>query len=274
VCDREGIELTDTCANRDAEICIKAVRGLFFNWYNHKVELFCFSGDKVGSEGIVKDVRYRRLDPMSNICTRPLDASPNTINQQHYVNVRRGSVPADINSELRFSNGLARNGNSSKSRIRKKVLCRRSSGGPEMFTDSGPEPFGEEVTWQQWHHELLSRRTVEPALARRRGSLPIEVLATTHSGEPVYPVNIYGAMITELQKVSFLFHLCFCMDFVHLHLCSLCLPSMPASSPFSISPLSSASYIDVLCIFGFQFTCREDFFYVPGHGSCHRSVLM
>jgi hypothetical protein len=152
----------------------------------------------MGSESIVKDVRYRRLDPMSNICTRPLEASPNIINQHHYVNVRRGSVPADLNSELRFINGLGRNGNSSKSRIRKKILCRRSSGGPEMFTDSGPESFGEGVTWQQWHHELLSRRTVEPALARRRGSLPIEMLATTHSGEPQYIAHIYSAMITKL----------------------------------------------------------------------------
>jgi hypothetical protein len=223
-------------------MCIKAVRVLFFDWYNHKVEFFCFSGDKVGSEGIVKDVCCRRLDSMSNICTRPLEGSPNPINQQHYVNVRRGSVPADINSELRFSSGLGRNGNSGKSRVRKKVLCRRSSGGPEMFTDPGPEPFGEGVTWQQWHHELLSRRTVEPALARRRGSLPIEVLATTHSGEPVYLVRTYSALIAELQKMSFLFHLCFCVDFIHLHLRSLCLPFVPASSPFSVSS-SSSSYI-------------------------------
>jgi len=142
------------------------------------------TGDKGGSESIVKDVRYRRLDPVGNISTRPLDTSPNIINQQHNVNVRRGSVPADFNSELRFSNGLGRNGNNSKSRIRKKILCRRSSGGPEMFTDSGPEAFGEGVTWQQWHHELLSRRTAEPALAKRRGSLPIEMLATTHSVRP------------------------------------------------------------------------------------------
>ena len=189
----------------DADMCIKAGRGLFYDWYNHKLELFCFSGDKGGSDSIVKDARYRRLDPTGNTSTRPLEASPNIINQQHYVNVRRGSVPADFNSELRFSSGLGRNGNSSKSRIRKKILCRRSSGGPEMFTDSGPEAFGEGVTWQQWHHELLSRRTAEPALARRRGSLPIEMLATTHSGEPEYFVHTYSVMIAKLWKISFPF---------------------------------------------------------------------
>ena len=174
-------------------MCIKAGRDLFFDWYDHKLELFCFSGDKGESENIVKDMRYR-----SNICTRPLEASPNIINQQLYVNVRRGSVPTDLNSELRFSTGLGRNGNSSKSKIRKKMLCRRSSGGPEMFTDSRPEAFGEGVTWQQLHQELLSRRMAEPALARRRGSLPIEMLATTHSGEPEYFVHIYNAMFAKL----------------------------------------------------------------------------
>lgn len=184
-----------------AKMCIKAGRHLFFGTITN-LNCSVFSGDKGGSESIVKDVRYRRLDPMSSICTRPLETSPNIISQKHYVNVRRGSVPADFNSELRFSNGLGRNGNSGKSRIRKKILCRRSSGGPEMFTDSGPEAFGEGVTWQQWHHELLSRRTVEPALARRRGSLPIEMLATTHSGEQEYFVHAYSAMIAKLWKIS------------------------------------------------------------------------
>lgn len=135
----------------------------------------------MGSEGIVKDLRYRRLDPLSNIYTRPLEeALPHSVNQQYFVSVRRGSVPADISSELRL-----RNGNSNKSRTRKKVLRRRSSGGPEMFTVSGPEAFGDGMIWQQWHREFVPRRMAESVLTRRRGSLPIEVLATTHSGEPV-----------------------------------------------------------------------------------------
>jgi hypothetical protein len=94
--------------------------------------------------------------------------------------VRRGSVPADVGCELRL-----RNGSSNKSRTRKKVLRRRSSGGPEMFTVSGSEPLGDGMMWQQWHREFLSRWKAESVLARRRGSLPIEVLATTHSGELV-----------------------------------------------------------------------------------------
>ncbi|XP_023713018.1 uncharacterized protein LOC111867414 isoform X3 [Cryptotermes secundus] len=139
------------------------------------------TGDKVESEDIVKDLQYRRLDPLSNICTRPLEETlPHSVSQQYFVSVRRGSVPADISSELRL-----RNGNSNKSRTRKKVLRRRSSGGPEMFTVSGPEPFGDGMTWQQWHREFMPRWMAESVLTRRRGSLPIEVLATTHSVRPV-----------------------------------------------------------------------------------------
>lgn len=154
---------------------------------SHTVALFCFSGDKEGRcEGIFKDVHCRRLDPSGNIFTRPLEEGlPHITNQQYFVNVRWDSVPVDLNPELRISSGLGRNGNSSKSRTRKKVLRRRSSGGPEMFTSSGSEPFGDGVSWQLWRRELLARRTREQALARRRGSLPIDMLATTNSGEPL-----------------------------------------------------------------------------------------
>jgi hypothetical protein len=149
--------------------------------------LFFFSGDKEGSEGIVEDVLYRRLHPFGNFLARPLaEALPHTTSQQYYVNVRRGSVPADLSAELRLGNGLGRNGNSGRSRTRKKVLRRRSSGGPEMFTGSGSEPVGDGVMWQQrWRREMPARWTVEQAVARRRGSLPIDMLTTTHSGELV-----------------------------------------------------------------------------------------
>ncbi|XP_021930997.1 uncharacterized protein LOC110835253 isoform X3 [Zootermopsis nevadensis] len=144
------------------------------------------TGDKAGgSDGIIKDVHYRRLDPLSNIFTRPLEeALPHVTNQQYLVNVRQDSVPVDLNPELRISNGLGRNGNNSKSRTRKKVLRRRSSGGPEMFASSGSELFGDGVSWQHWRRELLARRTREQALAKRRGSLPIDMLATTNSVRP------------------------------------------------------------------------------------------
>ncbi|PSN42404.1 hypothetical protein C0J52_25313 [Blattella germanica] len=90
-----------------------------------------------------------------------------TSNQQY---LRRGSVPSDLSSDLRRLDGQK----SGKSRVRKNVLRRRSSGGPEMFTTSGLEPIA-------WRREVLARRTAEQALVRRRGSLPIEVLAS-HSG--------------------------------------------------------------------------------------------
>jgi hypothetical protein len=147
----------------------------------HQVTLLCSSADKAGSEGVAKDARFRRLDPLSSNYTRPLEGTlPHCVNQQYCVNVRRGSVPADVSSELRL-----RNGGTNKSRTRKKVLRRRSSGGPEMFTVSGPEPLGDGMVWQQWHCEFLPRWKAESVLARRRGSLPIEVLATAHSGELV-----------------------------------------------------------------------------------------
>lgn len=152
----------------------------------HIVALFCFSGDKEESEGTVKDVHYKRLDSMGNTFTGPLEeALPHVTNQQYFMNMRRDSVPVDLNPELRINNGLGRNGNSSKSRTRKKILRRRSSGGPEMFASSAYEPFGDGVAWQYWRREFLARRTREQALAKRRGSLPIDVLATTNSGEPL-----------------------------------------------------------------------------------------
>nr|CAD7199866.1 unnamed protein product [Timema douglasi] len=58
----------------------------------------------------------------------------------------------------------------------RKVLRRRSSGGPELF-----EPGRDGVSWHHWRREVLARRT-DAQLLGRRGSLPIEVLALTHSG--------------------------------------------------------------------------------------------
>lgn len=65
---------------------------------------------------------------------------------------------------------------------------RRSSGGPELFlTDCTVDSS----TWQRWRREvLLVQRmgvadpapVLEPLLSRRRGSLPVEMLAATQSG--------------------------------------------------------------------------------------------
>ncbi|XP_034231966.1 uncharacterized protein LOC117639963 isoform X4 [Thrips palmi] len=126
--------------------------------------------------------------------------------QLHYLDVRRSSVPTDISLELlrrlteqpsgpgrsssnntNNNNNNNSNGKSRNSRV-KKVLRRRSSGGPELFlTDCTVDSS----TWQRWRREvLLVQRmgvadpapVLEPLLARRRGSLPVEMLAATQSG--------------------------------------------------------------------------------------------
>ena len=94
-------------------------------------------------------------------------------------------MPSDLSSEFKrqsFHDGRSSE-KSGKSRVRKNILRRRSSGGPEMFASSNVEPYGDGMTGQRWRREVLARRTAEQVLVRRRGSLPVEVLAAaTHSG--------------------------------------------------------------------------------------------
>ncbi|KAJ9596594.1 hypothetical protein L9F63_012386, partial [Diploptera punctata] len=135
-------------------------------------------------ENTSEDVIHRRLDPLNNVNGRSLEAYSN---QQYFMNMRRGSMPSDLSSEFkRQSVHDGRNSDKStssgKSRVRKNLLRRRSSGGPEMFASSNLEPYGDGMTGQRWRREVLARRTAEQVLVRRRGSLPIEVLAATHSG--------------------------------------------------------------------------------------------
>nr|XP_012214606.1 PREDICTED: uncharacterized protein LOC105667400 isoform X2 [Linepithema humile] len=92
---------------------------------------------------------------------------------------RRGSVPADI-SELR-RDLFSRNSVNNKSRNRKKVLRRRSSGGPEMFT-AGSNDGNDNGTWLKSKREIGKREPVPEALIKRRGSLPIEMVAVSHAG--------------------------------------------------------------------------------------------
>lgn len=97
---------------------------------------------------------------------------------------RRGSVPADI-SELR-RDLFSRNSVSGKPRGRKKILRRRSSGGPEMFTGGGggSTDGNDNGTWLKWKREVGGKRepVPEPPLVKRRGSLPIEMVAVSHAG--------------------------------------------------------------------------------------------
>ncbi|XP_011057861.1 PREDICTED: uncharacterized protein LOC105148068 isoform X1 [Acromyrmex echinatior] len=92
---------------------------------------------------------------------------------------RRGSIPADI-SELR-RDLFSRNNVNSKPRNRKKILRRRSSGGPEMFT-CGSTDGNDNGTWLKWKRDIGKRDPVPEAFVKRRGSLPIEMVAVSHAG--------------------------------------------------------------------------------------------
>lgn len=93
---------------------------------------------------------------------------------------RRGSVPADI-SELR-RDLLSRNSVNNKSRNRKKILRRRSSGGPEMFCGSASTDGNDNGTWLRWKREIGKRDPIPEPPVKRRGSLPIEMVAVSHVG--------------------------------------------------------------------------------------------
>ncbi|XP_051174345.1 uncharacterized protein LOC127290025 isoform X2 [Leptopilina boulardi] len=98
---------------------------------------------------------------------------------------RRGSVPADI-SELR-RDLFGRNSVNGKSRNRKKVLRRRSSGGPEMFAGGGGVGVGvgdnENIWLNKSRRDSIKRDSIpEPNVVKRRGSLPIDVVAVSHVG--------------------------------------------------------------------------------------------
>ncbi|XP_048506638.1 uncharacterized protein LOC105685760 isoform X3 [Athalia rosae] len=93
------------------------------------------------------------------------------------LSLRRGSVPADI-SELR-RDVYNRNSVNGKARNRKKVLRRRSSGGPEMFTGCTDNmDNGNSVRWKR---DMLRRDSIPEPLTKRRGSLPIDMVVISHA---------------------------------------------------------------------------------------------
>lgn len=94
---------------------------------------------------------------------------------------RRGSIPADI-SELR-RDLFSRNNVNNKPRNRKKVLRRRSSGGPEMF--DGSTDWNDNGMWLKWKREIGKRDPVPEAFVKRRRSLPIEMVAVSHAGKMI-----------------------------------------------------------------------------------------
>lgn len=109
-----------------------------------------------------------------------IDTISNTTEQSnnilHYQ--RRGSAPIDLPplGTLERRDQLTRHTSlNGKAGRRKKHLRRRSSGGPETVC----LPDTDSLT------RLLLRRNENPdtLLARRRGSLPIEVLTVGHTGK-------------------------------------------------------------------------------------------
>ncbi|XP_037904813.1 uncharacterized protein LOC119647762 isoform X3 [Hermetia illucens] len=101
---------------------------------------------------------------------------------------RRGSVPCDNKSSNRSNN----NNCNGKTRNRKKLLRRRSSGGAEILTPilaeaelaAGSSSGGTSGSsaWYRFKRTDRSKSDIESLLSRRRGSLPVEVLAVCHTG--------------------------------------------------------------------------------------------
>ncbi|XP_036140694.1 uncharacterized protein LOC105839152 isoform X2 [Monomorium pharaonis] len=97
---------------------------------------------------------------------------------------RRGSIPADISELSRDLFG--RNNVNNKSRNRKKVLRRRSSGGPEMFAARSTDR-NDNGTWLKWKREIGKCDPVPEAFVKRRGSLPIEMVTVSQTGSTSAP---------------------------------------------------------------------------------------
>lgn len=122
---------------------------------------------------------------------------------------RRGSVPCDSLSVL------GRNGCNGKTRNRKKILRRRSSGGAEILSPIIGDPSeagcssgnggGSNVvssTWHRFKRDITRNRSdLDALLSRRRGSLPVEMLAVSHSGE----FKIHNLLWTTNSKCVYLF---------------------------------------------------------------------
>ena len=125
-----------------------------------------------------------------------INITPVETNRTFWQYQRRGSAPIDLppagaeRREQLLTRHTSLNGKSGR---RKKQLRRRSSGGPE--TVCLPESHSEGWT------RLLLRRPENPdaLLARRRGSLPIEVLTVGHSGK-----NCLSAIL--LKAIALCFH--------------------------------------------------------------------
>lgn len=86
-----------------------------------------------------------------------------------------------------------------KTRNRKKILRRRSSGGAEILSpilaeqepgcsnnsgsSGGNGTSGSSHPWYRFKRTDRQKADIESLLTRRRGSLPVEVLAVCHTGK-------------------------------------------------------------------------------------------
>ncbi|KAJ8974825.1 hypothetical protein NQ317_001014 [Molorchus minor] len=130
----------------------------------------------------IEIAHYHTFDDESFIEEHLINITPVETTRTFWQYQRRGSAPMDLppvsgGGERReqLTRHTSLNGKAGR---RKKQLKRRSSGGPET------------VCLPESHSELLSRLLLQRKpenpdmlLARRRGSLPIEVLTVGHSGQ-------------------------------------------------------------------------------------------
>lgn len=130
---------------------------------------------------------YNRLNILFRILSDNIDSTLLQSDFLYTANVtiiqRRGSVPCE---NLSSTN---RNNCNGKTKNRKKMLRRRSSGGAEILcpivAESEPSSSGSS-SWYRFKRSEPSknnRSDLDMLLTRRRGSLPVEVLAVSHSGK-------------------------------------------------------------------------------------------
>uniref|UniRef100_U5ERI9 Phosphodiesterase n=1 Tax=Corethrella appendiculata TaxID=1370023 RepID=U5ERI9_9DIPT len=116
--------------------------------------------------------------------TTTTTSSGNTTITTNVIHQRRGSVPCDTTTNV-----IVRNNSNSKRRNTKKILRRRSSGGAEILSPILAESPDDHTTQNTssstssstaWYR--FKRKTdTDNLLSRRRGSLPVEVLAVCYS---------------------------------------------------------------------------------------------